>query len=94
MEAKSEHEDRAYKPGELAPISGVYNAVHARHRSPHEVLAIRGEEFPPCRICQLEVRFHMTHVASHMTHDLDLTGLLAPEAHQKSRTKAAGKRNG
>jgi hypothetical protein len=88
MEARPLHKDRAYRPGQLAPISGIYTVAHLRHRSAHDVVAIRGEEFPPCRVCQGAVRFYISHVASHMTHDLDLAGLLTMEA-PKSRARAA-----
>ena len=90
------HEDRACRPGQLAPISGIYKVVHLRHRANHEVVAIGGEEFPPCRTCQASVRFYLKHVASHMTHDLDLTGPLSLSFADapKGRVRAMGKRAG
>jgi hypothetical protein len=84
-----EDRERAYKPGQSVPASGIYRAVHAGHRAEHEVVAIQGEEFPPCRVCTVEVRFYVAHLVPHMTHDFDLTG---PEARTfKARAKAAGK---
>ena len=80
---------QAYKPGQIVPISGIYTAVHEEHRSHHEVVAIKGEEFPPCRICKDEVCFYVARPVPHMTHDFDLTG---PVAHSmRRRAKAAGK---
>jgi hypothetical protein len=83
----------AYRPGQLAPNSGIYEVVHRRHRKAHEVTAIRGEEFPACRVCQGEVRYCPTHIASHMTHDLDLAGLLSLGIHN-GRARMTGKRTG
>ncbi len=65
---------RSYKPGQMVPISGIYNVVHVDHRADHEVLAIRGDEFPSCRICKDAVRFCVTHTIPHITHDFDLAG--------------------
>jgi hypothetical protein len=65
---------RQYKPGDFAPLSGIYAVTHAGHRPPHEVLAIRGEEFPPCRTCRLEVTFEVVRSVDHLTHDLDFAG--------------------
>jgi hypothetical protein len=48
--------------------------IHERHRPPHEVLVIRGEEFPPCRACQRDVVFEAIQTVEHLTHDLDLAG--------------------
>ena len=64
----------AYKPGQLVPISGIYNVVHIGHRPDHEVIAIRGEEFPPCRVCRADVTFYPIEAVTHMTHDFDLAG--------------------
>jgi hypothetical protein len=88
MKSAADHERRAYKPGETVPTSGIYSAVHLEHRAPHEVVAIQGEEFPSCRVCKTEVRFHVAHLMPHMTHDFDLTGPKLPPA--KRRAKAAG----
>jgi hypothetical protein len=80
---------KAYRPGQLVPISGTYVADHQLHRQQHEVLAIRGEEFPPCRICKDEVRFYVSNPVPHMMHDFDLTG---PEPRIiRHRAKAAKK---
>jgi len=67
---------RQYKPGEIAPTSGIYAVIHEGHRPPHELLVIRGEEFPPCRTCKLGVVFEPVQAVEHLTHDLDFAGLV------------------
>lgn len=66
---------RILKPGDTVPASGIYRVTHFQHRVPHDVLAIRGEELPPCRTCTGRVRFGFVRTLSHMTEDWDLTGL-------------------
>jgi hypothetical protein len=79
-----------FAPGQMVPISGVYTVVHQGHRKEHEVIAIRGEEFPLCRICNDEVRFRVVQVAPHMTHDFDLAG----PRFKVSRGRARAAKNG
>jgi hypothetical protein len=67
-------EIHVYKPGQMVPISGIYTVVHVVHRSDHEVIAIRGEEFPSCRVCRANVTFYPAQAVTHMTHDFDLAG--------------------
>ncbi len=75
----------------MVPVSGIYRVLHDGHRADHEVLAIRGEEFPACRICKVEVKFQVSRVTPHVTHDFDLAG---PDGlPRKPRAKAA-KRGG
>jgi hypothetical protein len=64
----------AYKPGLSVPISGIYTVRHLAHRSDHQVLAIRGEEFPLCRGCQTNVNFYLTQAVPYMSQDFDLAG--------------------
>ncbi len=78
---------RAYKPGHMVPISGIYTVVHVAHRPDHEVVAIRGEEFPSCRVCRDDVTFYPTQPVTHMTHDFDLAGPCLQLV--KGRAKAA-----
>ena len=89
MKVLVDRERRAYKPGQIVPISGIYGVIHNLHRSQHDVLAIRGEEFPLCRICKSEVRFHVVRPVPHMTHDFDLTGPASEVV--SDRAKAAKK---
>ena len=64
-----------FRPGEMAPVSGIYRVVHkSGHRPAHEVMAIRGEHFPTCRVCRNEVEFRSVRVISHVVHDWDFAG--------------------
>lgn len=66
---------KKFRPGELAPITGVYLVNHGmRHREQHEVVIIRGEQLPVCRVCKLNVTFEIVRPISHITHDWDFSG--------------------
>ncbi len=91
MKGSAVRDARSFKPGQLVPISGLYTVVHQNHRAEHQVLAIRGDEFPACRICKGEVRFHPMQVVPYITHDFDLAGprLPARKRHAKAANGAA-----
>ncbi len=72
--AHSAHSSDLLSPGEFARVSGIYEAVHVKHRPDHEVLVIRGEEFPCCRTCTNSVRFRLVAPVDHVTHDWDFAG--------------------
>jgi hypothetical protein len=74
MSAARPARKRVYAPGDFVPRSGIYVARHEQHRADHQVVAIRGEIFPACRVCGASVRFHLFHDASHMLHDMDFAG--------------------
>jgi hypothetical protein len=74
MASLLESDFRAYKSGQMVPISGIYTVIHLDHRAPHEALAIRGDVFPFCRVCKNQVRFQIAQVVPHVTHDFDLAG--------------------
>lgn len=64
-----------FRPGELAPITGIYLVQHGlRHREAHEVVIIRGELLPACRTCKANTSFEIVKVISHVTHDWDFSG--------------------
>lgn len=88
MPGAGDNDYRAYRPGQMVPISGVYTVVHEGHRAEHEALAIRGDEFPFCRVCQGEVRFYVAQIVPYITHDFDLAG--PAFRFRKQRGKAAG----
>jgi len=64
-----------FKPGEKVPASGIYDVIHDRldgdeHAHPHQVTAIAGTVFPPCRGCKGSVRFRLRQAAEHLdAHD-------------------------
>ncbi len=67
-----EHE--VFSPGDKAPVSGIYRAVHDGHRADHHITAIRGEEFPPCRRCKSLVTFSLVSEADYVSHDWEFAG--------------------
>ena len=66
---------KKFRPGDLAPITGVYLVSHGlRHRDRHEVVVIRGEQLPTCRTCKLNISYEIVRPISHITHDWDFSG--------------------
>jgi len=66
---------KKFRPGELAPITGIYLVSHGtRHRERHEVVIIRGEQLPTCRTCKLNLSYEIVRPISHITHDWDFSG--------------------
>jgi|HubBroStandDraft_5_1064220.scaffolds.fasta_scaffold191460_1 hypothetical protein len=56
-----------YKPGQTVPQSGIYAVEHDRsHTQRHEVTAIKGEPFPPCRNCGRGVTYALARAAEHI----------------------------
>jgi PilZ domain len=71
----SSAQTKSFRPGDLAPITGIYRVTHGlRHRDAHEVVIIRGEQLPPCRTCKVETIFQIVRTLSHVTHDWDFSG--------------------
>lgn len=74
MAAHPNHHPSARRPGQKAVASGIYPVLHLDHRRQHDVIIIRGEEFPGCYGCGDEVRFYLVREIGHITNDFDLAG--------------------
>ncbi|MGH9521692.1 MAG: hypothetical protein ACRD3E_04080 [Terriglobales bacterium] len=72
MTASPNRRSATHRPGERAEATGVYRAVHLRHRMPHEITVLEGEIFPLCKRCGEHVRFELIHAAPRLTGDVDL----------------------
>ncbi len=58
-----------YKPGNEVPASGIYEVIHDKnHTARHEVTAVKGEHFPPCKNCGNDARYVLTRAATHISH--------------------------
>lgn len=81
---------RSFAPGDTVPESGVYKALHHRHRAPHALLGIKGENFPACRTCGARVQFELVESVPHATHDWDFAGpsLILVKGEKQKRKKA------
>ena len=60
-----------FKPGDKVRASGIYDVIHDKldgddHAQPHQVTAVYGTIFPPCRGCHGEVRFRLHLAAEHI----------------------------
>lgn len=60
-----------FKPGQKVPNSGIYDVIHDRHRTSHQVTCVFDEPFPPCRKCGAGVRYRLAVKAIHVKHDED-----------------------
>ena len=66
---------RKFRPGDLAPVTGIYLVRHnPQHRPSHEAVIVRGETLPACRTCKLHITYEVLRTASHITHDWDFSG--------------------
>jgi hypothetical protein len=52
-----------FATGSVIPEGGIYRVIHARHRLPHEVTLVKGQQFPRCSKCKSEVVFELVHPA-------------------------------
>jgi len=64
-----------FRPGDPAPESGVYRAVHHAHRLPHDVTVERGVPFPNCARCGDRVRFVYIQTAPSAREDYDFRSI-------------------
>jgi hypothetical protein len=55
---------RTFKPGEIAPCSGIYQVRHAQHRLEHSVTILKNDQFPACRKCGDQVTFRLERMVS------------------------------
>jgi hypothetical protein len=55
----------SFRPGEKAPCTGLFRAMHAGHGAPHEVTILFGEIFPLCLTCAGAVRFELAVLSVH-----------------------------
>ena len=63
--------DQLFKPGSIAPRTGMYNAIHhPGHRPMHAIVLKHGEKFPVCKKCEYTV-FLLVAVAPHFSEDED-----------------------
>jgi hypothetical protein len=62
-----------FRPGDKVPTTGIYTAKHYQHRLPHEVFAVQGDEFPPCRRCGQHIIFSLVQPATHIGADRDFS---------------------
>ena len=69
---KSEAPTQLFSAGETVRQTGIYEVIHDRsHRSPHEVVLLSGDAFPPCDSCGLQVRFRLVRTAPYIFQDED-----------------------
>jgi hypothetical protein len=63
--------EKAYRPSDAVPVSGVYRVEHGDHRAAHEATLLEGEVFPACAVCEGEVRFTLKHHSINIHSDKD-----------------------
>jgi hypothetical protein len=68
-----------FQVGDRAPESGTYRVRHRGHRDDHNVIVVRGDEFPACRYCKSAPTFILEDAADYIAHDLDFAGTSLPK---------------
>jgi hypothetical protein len=79
-----------FRPGDRAPVTGIYSVTHDQHRAPHDVFAAQGDKFPQCRQCGARVNFALSQVASHIDSDKDFGNSARAEAPKERKKRSAG----
>lgn len=67
------------RPGELVTRSGIYFALHSQHRLIQELTLTKGQLFPQCRICGVQVTFRLWQARE--VDDAELPNMLVPYSH-------------
>ena len=62
-------------PHQVVPRSGIYRVRHGSHRTAHLVTALKGERFPACRTCGLDVSFQLIEPADYVIDERDFRDL-------------------
>lgn len=62
-----------FHSGEIALLSGIYNAAHSATNGRHagEVVVIKGSQFPSCSCCGASLKFSLLQSAMHISEDED-----------------------
>ena len=87
----------AFHAGEIIPVSGIYRAIHGRHRVAHDVTLLAGEDFPRCAKCGDLVGFELIAEATAAIDDRDFRlspfrGFSQARLHCHDRAGSAGLR--
>jgi hypothetical protein len=61
--------DEVFQPASEIPESGIYQVQHYRHRLYHDVIILRGQNFPVCSECGSNVRFRLVKAAPYIEFD-------------------------
>ena len=72
--------ERAYRPGDEVPSSGIYRVSHKQHRPEHDALLTVSTPFPRCRVCGDNVIYQLVQGASPIESDQDFAGTGRQEA--------------
>jgi hypothetical protein len=64
-------QDEVFAPGQVAPMTGLYEVHHERHRIPHLVTISEGRRLPECAHCGRRVRFVLEAAADVLELDYD-----------------------
>jgi hypothetical protein len=72
--------DEVFQPADQVPETGVYQALHYRHRLYHDVSLLRGQTFPNCSECGDNVRFRMVRSAPLISEDRNFRMALSQPA--------------
>jgi hypothetical protein len=74
-----------FRPGDKVPTTGIYTVSHYQHRMPHDVFAVEGDQFPPCRRCGSRASFVLAQAASHIDSDHDFSRSSDPNKTKRAK---------
>jgi hypothetical protein len=80
-----------FRVGEKVPFTGMYRIFHAEHRTSHEVVLLKDQQFPRCSHCGTDVHFELLSKVPSLENDPDfksrrLFEVPHPEVKEKKQT--------